>query len=204
MEKTIRVLIVEDSRDDALLLVRMIRQNGYEPMFKQVSTASEMTEALNKHIWDIVISDCSMPHFNGFESLKLLQKSAVDIPFIVVSGKIGEKTAAACMKAGAQDYISKDNLTRLVPVIERELQHARIKRELNEYKELISTNKARSEFLAGIGHEFRSLLTSIIGYTILLKEKIPGNLNKKQEVFIEKILTSSNHLLELINNVLDD
>lgn len=134
MDKQLRVLVVEDSEDDALLLIRELKKGGYQTEYEQIDTPEAMGEALDKSKWDVVISDYVMPHFSGLEALKLLKKKVLDIPFIIVSGKIGEDVAVDAMKAGAQDYIRKDNLTRLIPAIERELAEAdvRLKRKLAE------------------------------------------------------------------------
>jgi signal transduction histidine kinase/CheY-like chemotaxis protein len=330
MGKPLRVLIVEDSEDDAILLLRELKRGGYDPIFERVDTPAAMIEVLEKQTWDILISDYSMPHFSAPEALKLLHKSGLDIPFIILSGKIGEDTAVAAMKAGAHDYIMKDNMARLIPAIERELQEAKMRREhklaeealqeseaknrallnaipdmifrisrnctildfkkakdfdplispgkfinkklnelfpakvatqaeyflertlqtsdtqifeyqlesngrLNDHEarlvvcgenevlaivrniterkqaeelrleneELAYASKAKNEFLATVSHELRTPLTSIIGFSILLKEKKTGDLNEKQELFVGNILKSSEHLLNLISNILD-
>ena len=336
MGKPLRVLIVEDSEDDAILLLRELKRGGYDPIFERVDTPAAMIEVLEKQTWDILISDYSMPHFSAPEALKLLHKSGLDLPFIILSGKIGEDTAVAAMKAGAHDYIMKDNMARLIPAIERELQEVKMRREhklaeealqeseaknralldaipdmmfriskdctildfkaakdfdpfvppgeflnkklydvfpantninvaqqgayfiviertlqtgetqifeyqleengkLNDYEartvvsgedevllivrkiterkqaeelrleneELAHASKAKNEFLATVSHELRTPLTSIIGFSILLKEKKTGDLNEKQELFVGHILKSSEHLLNLISNILD-
>jgi PAS domain S-box-containing protein len=123
------VLIVEDSEDDALLLVRELRRGGYEPLFKRVETAAAMSAELKRREWDIVISDYVMPKFGGIEALRVLKDRGIDLPFIIISGKIGEETAVEAMKAGAHDYFMKDNLARLVPAIQRELEEAVVRRE---------------------------------------------------------------------------
>lgn len=129
MSTPLRVLIIEDSEDDALLVVRNLRRGGYDPTFERVETAEAMTAALNRQIWDILISDYSMPHFSAPAALKLLQESGIDLPFIIVSGVVGEETAVAAMKTGAHDYLIKGNLTRLVAAIERELNNAHVRQE---------------------------------------------------------------------------
>jgi PAS domain S-box-containing protein len=123
------VLIVEDSEDDTLLLVRELRRAGYEPVFQRIETAKAMSSELKRQEWDIIISDYVMPKFSGLEALKVLKDSGLDIPFIIISGKIGEETAVEAMKAGAHDYLMKDNLARLVPAIQRELKEALIRKE---------------------------------------------------------------------------
>ena len=126
----LRVLLVEDSEDDALLLLRALRRGGYETSYERVDNAADMEAALEGREWDLVISDHSMPTFNSSAALAMLRgKGFLDLPFIIVSGKIGEDTAVASMKAGANDYIMKDNLARLNTAIERELRDAEERRE---------------------------------------------------------------------------
>jgi PAS domain S-box-containing protein len=129
MNARLRVLIVEDSEDDAVLLLRELRRGGYEPIYKRVETAEAMCAELNRDEWDIIISDYVMPRLSGLDALRILKESGLDLPFIVVSGKIGEETAVEGMKAGAHDYITKGSLARLVPAIQRELKEAAIRQE---------------------------------------------------------------------------
>ena len=127
MPTPIRVLIVEDSEPDARLLVRELRHAEYEPAWKRVETPEAMREALERQSWDIILSDYKMPHFSGPAALRLLQEMGIDLPFIMVSGTIGEETAVEAMRAGAQDYLLKGNLTRLAPAIVRELREADVR-----------------------------------------------------------------------------
>jgi PAS domain S-box-containing protein len=124
MNLHLRVLIVEDSEDDMLLMLRELRRGGYILEFTRVDTPLAMLEALNKQSWDIVIADYTLPAFSAPEALELLQSQQQDLPFIIVSGTIGEEVAVAAMKSGAHDYIIKGNLTRLLPAVERELREA--------------------------------------------------------------------------------
>src|SRR5215218_4179860 len=136
MDAPLKVLLVEDSEDDALLLLRELRRGGYEPLCERVDTAAAMEAALEERAWDIVISDHSMPAFSSSAALELLRaKGFVDMPFIIVSGRIGEDVAVAAMKAGAHDYIMKDNLARLNTAIERELREAEGRRERRRAEE---------------------------------------------------------------------
>jgi PAS domain S-box-containing protein len=129
MSTSLRVLIVEDSEDDALLLERELQRGGYGTVSKRVETAKAMSAELKQQEYDVVISDYVMPRFSGLEALKVLKDSGLDLPFIVISGKIGEETAVEAMRAGAHDYIMKENLTRLVPAIQRELKEAAVRKE---------------------------------------------------------------------------
>ncbi len=128
MSLPLRVLIVEDSEDDAALLERELRRGGYDPVTKRVETAKSMSAELKRHDWDMVISDYVMPKFSGLEALNVLKDTGLDLPFIIISGKIGEDTAVDAMRAGAHDYIMKDKLTRLIPAIQRELKEATVRR----------------------------------------------------------------------------
>jgi PAS domain S-box-containing protein len=137
MGTPLRVLIVEDSEDDALLLVRVLRRSGYELTYERVDTEAAMNAALDKHAWDIIIADYTMPEFDGLAALAVMQRRGLDLPFIVVSGSIGEDIAVAAMKAGAHDYIMKGNLTRLVPAVERELREAEVRRARRRAEETL-------------------------------------------------------------------
>lgn len=137
MSQTIRVLIVEDSKEDAELLVRELTKGGYDPTVLVVDTAEKMNAALERNTWDIVFSDYSMPDFNGLRALELLRKNALDVPFIFVSGTIGEEVAVAGMKAGANDYLMKGNLKRLIPTIERELSQAKMRLDHRQSEEMV-------------------------------------------------------------------
>lgn len=128
MSRPIRVLLVEDSEADAALLLRELRENGYEPQWERVESAASMAAALDRQQWDIVVADYVLPGFSGPAALKLMQRRQMDLPFIIVSGHIDEDTAVASMKAGAHDYVMKDRLTRLAPAIERELNEAEMRR----------------------------------------------------------------------------
>ena len=129
MDIPLAVLIVEDSESDAQLIVRLLKKAGYELVYEQVETGEQMRAALGKRAWDIVISDYKLPQFDGRTALELLKETRLDIPFIVVSGTIGEERAVAMMKAGAHDYLMKGNLARLAPAVARELDQAEVRRE---------------------------------------------------------------------------
>jgi phosphoserine phosphatase RsbU/P len=130
----LNVLIVEDSEDDALLIVRELRRGGYEPAYQRVETAEAMKTALEKQSWDIVVSDYVMPGFNGLDALRILHETGTDMPFILVSGLIGEDKSVEVMKSGANDYIMKGNLSRLSPAVERELREAEIRSKRKQFE----------------------------------------------------------------------
>jgi len=134
----LNILLVEDSEDDALLLARELERGGFAPVCRRVETAPEFNEALAAGGWDVVIADYRLPSFNAMEALRLLQASKIDLPFLIVSGAIGEEVAVSAMKAGAHDYMLKHNLARLVPAVERELREARVRRERRLAQEAFS------------------------------------------------------------------
>lgn len=146
MEKSqLRILLVEDSVDDAELLVRLIKKGGYSVYYERIDTAKQMVEALTNKQWDVIISDYKMPGFSGIKALEIMNEFDMDIPFILVSGTIGEQLAVEAMRKGANDYLMKENLSRLVPAIERELKESKIRNnERKVQKEVIRLNRIYS------------------------------------------------------------
>ena len=124
MNKELRVLVIEDSENETFLLMRELEEAGYEPAYWQVDSARAMDSALEQQPWDIVVCDHSLPGFSSTEALDILRKRSADIPFIVLSEKNGEDTAVNMLKAGANDFVTKESRARLVPSIERELRDA--------------------------------------------------------------------------------
>jgi signal transduction histidine kinase len=171
MAKALRVLHVEDSERDAALLTRHLTRAGYELISKRVETPESMRAALEAQEWDVILCDYSMPHFNSLSALALLHEMALDIPFIIISGTIGESIAVEAMRLGANDYLMKDNLLRLAPTIERELQEAanrqarlRAEEELRGMtQQLLQAAKLATmgELAASIAHELNSPLATI-------------------------------------------
>jgi signal transduction histidine kinase len=209
MGKPLCVLIVEDSENDALLLLRELKRAGYEPVHERVYTALDMNTALEKQYWDVIISDFVMPQFSGLEALKLVQGKRLDIPFIITSGKISDDTAVISMKAGAADYIMKDNLTRLGPAIERELQEKLVRgerekasRALKEREEelriLRKIDQLKDEFIGLVSHELRTPLTVILGAlnTIMTEE---DRLSRKQ---IKQLIGDAYYEAETLSDIL--
>jgi diguanylate cyclase (GGDEF)-like protein/PAS domain S-box-containing protein len=145
VELPLAVLIVEDSERDVQLIIRLLRKTGYEIISEQVETAEQMRAALEKRRWDIVISDYNLPQFDGRAALDILKEKQWDIPFIVVSGAIGEETAVAMMKAGANDYLMKGNLARLAPAVTRELEQAQNRREHRLVEEKLAKAREYAE-----------------------------------------------------------
>lgn len=142
-QKPLKVLIVEDCESDEGLLVRLLERGGYATQHTRVETREEMTLALANNDWDMIIADFNMPAFDAPSALKVLQEADKDIPFIVVSGSIGEDAAVAMMKAGAHDYVMKDNLARLIPAVRRELAEAEVRRKNRQAEEALRQSEER-------------------------------------------------------------
>lgn len=132
MSDLLRVLIVEDSVNDTFFMVRELQRGGFNVEFERVETAASMQAALVDQSWDLIISDYAMPQFGGPAALALFRRLGLDIPFIVVSGAMGEELAVEMLKAGASNYVMKDRLNRLVPAVQHELQAVQERRIRNQ------------------------------------------------------------------------
>lgn len=143
MDKTLRALFVEDSEDDAMILQHALKKAGYEVFSERVDTSDSLVNALSAQNWDIIFSDFTMPCFNGLEALRIVREYNDDIPFIFVSGTIGEERAVSAIKQGANDYLIKGSFNRLEPAIETALEDARIKRENRVIKQALEETRER-------------------------------------------------------------
>src|SRR6186713_1814668 len=152
MGTPLNLLLIEDSPDDELLLKRELKQGGYDVTLCRVQTAEAMRAALLEHGWDAIISDYSMPEFDMPRALALLQELEIDLPFIIVSGTVGEEAAVQALKSGADDFMSKDRLTRLVPALVRAQRNAEGRRERRQ-------RERELEAIAGLANAMRNAET---------------------------------------------
>ena len=143
MSDALRILFIEDSEDDAELLLRMLRQGGFAPEARRVQTEDELNAALDAGRWDLVVADHSLPRLPSQRALEIVRGRDLDLPFLVVSGTIREQDAVDLMRSGASDYLLKDRLTRLVPAVRRELDEARLRREHRQAQAEIERAQAR-------------------------------------------------------------
>jgi len=154
MNKSLRVLLIEDSEDDTLLILRELRKGGYFPVHERAETESAMRSALSSQKWDIILSDYNLPEFCADEALSIFRESGIEAPFIIVSGTIGEEKAVQLMKGGANDYIMKNNLRRLVPAIERELKES----EDRKSRRLAEDSYRKSDFVVNASRDIMALI----------------------------------------------
>jgi signal transduction histidine kinase len=148
VKKPISLLMVEDSEQDALLVLEALRRGGYAPDPERVSNSRAFLKALDGRKWDLIIADYSVPGFGGMPALSLMRDRGIDLPFIIVSGTIGEDQAVAAMKSGAHDYLLKGNLLRLAPAVERELRDAGVRRERQRAEQELRDSRAQLRALA--------------------------------------------------------
>ena len=177
MAQPLRALIIEDSEEDCALLLRRLRQGGYDVSHQRVDTAEALQNLLREDEWDCVISDFSMPGFSGISALKIVREKDPDVPFIFVSGTIGEDVAVDAMRVGAQDYVLKGNLTRLLPAIRRELADAETRRDHRRAEQKLrqlEKFEAIGKLAGGIAHDFNNVIGAIMGWAELGVEEVPA------------------------------
>lgn len=172
MSHALRVLMVEDSPTDAKLIIHELRRTNRPIDFERVEDAASMRAALAQAPWDMVISDWSMPKFSGLAALGIVKEMGLDVPFLIVSGTVGEETAVEAMRAGAHDYVLKDRLARLAPAVERELRDIEARRE-------VGAALRRSE------QRFRRLFDSgLVGIAVA---DLHGNLHEANDAYLQLI-----------------
>lgn len=178
MDKVLDLLVVDDTEDDYNLLLRYLRKQGFAVNARRVDTPATLARAIAERAPEAVICDYSMPELTAPEAQQTLRKAGLDVPFIVCSGAIGEEAAVECMRAGAHDFIPKDRLQRLVPVLERELAEATNRAELRHTAaELRSSEKMRAlgQMAAGVSHDLRNLLHPMSLYVRLVERALDRN-----------------------------
>ena len=208
MDLPLRALIIEDSASDAALEVRALDAAGYEVTHVVVETASEMRAALAEQTFDIILADHSLHQFAAPSAIAYLKESGLDVPFVLVSGSIGEESAVEMMKAGAYDYVLKDKLSRLPFAVEHALQDADDRRKLLQAAEILRQNQqhqlqVRDQFLSRMSHELRSPLAPIHQFVTILLDGLAGDLSAEQRDYLMIVLRNVNSLRTMISDLLE-
>src|SRR5258708_2191388 len=178
LSNPIHVLVLEDSMEDAALVVRQLQVEGYDPTYERVETAAALRAALTRQSWDVILADYSLPSFSALDALALMQALKLDLPFIILSGTVSEVRAVSAVKAGAHDFMTKGNWARLGPAIARELREAEVRRQRQRAETALAANERRFRALIEHSADAISLLdadrrliyaspatTRILGYT---------------------------------------
>ena len=211
MASSLRVLIVEDSEDDAQVLLRELGRGGYEVEHERVETRPAMQAALSQDSWDLVLCDYTLPRFSASDALKTLQESELDLPFIVISGTIGEESAVEMLKAGAHDFIVKGRYARLLPAIDRQLKDAetrRLQRRAEAERQALvgrleGINAEIERFTYIAFHDLRAPLVTIKGFTGALKQDLEAGRQTQIWRDIERIETAANTMDKILSDLLE-
>jgi len=196
MSKHINILIVEDNPDDAELLVLELERGGFNVDFERVDTPESFSKALTQQHWDLIFSDHTMPRFSSLHALNFRNQSGLDIPFIILSGTMGEDMAVEAMRSGASDYFVKGGFTRLVSAVNRELQEAQ-QRAYGRQSEW-----ELEHFVASLTHDLRTPILAESRILELLAQGTFDPLTDAQAEVINELVRSNQFVQHMVQNIL--
>jgi signal transduction histidine kinase len=221
----LRALVFEDHREDIEICLYTLRAAGFDVTADVVATLEEFGKQMRSESYDVILSDYRMPSATGMDAFEVMKAQGEQIPFILVTGSLGDEKAVECLKEGVSDYVLKDRLIRLPSAIERALEEKRLRQERARAEEALrnsdeqlrlrnqeleeqnhraeAASRLKTAFLANMSHELRSPLNGIIGFSELIHDGRMGPLTESQQECMGRILNSARHLLRLINDVLD-
>jgi len=221
----LRALVFEDREEDSELSLYTLRSAGFEVVADVAQALGDFERLLCAGSYDIILSDYTLPDATGMDAFEALERAGRRIPFILVTGCLGEEKAVECLQRGVSDYVLKDRLARLPSAVARVLEEQQLRQERTRAEEALreseeqlrlrnqeleeqnrrveAASRMKSEFLANMSHELRSPLNGIIGFTQLLCDGKVGPIDDAEKECLERVLKSSNHLLHLINDLLD-
>ena len=219
------ILVFEDQEEDFELSLYTLRSAGFDVTADVVITLEDFEKRLRAGSYDVILSDYTLPHATGMDAFEIAKTLGSEIPFILVTGFLGDEKAVECLKQGVSDYVLKDRLARLPSAVRRALQEKSLRwertlaeealrqseeklrqrnRELEEQNRRVeAASRAKSEFLANMSHELRSPLNGIIGFSEMICDAKVGPVTEQQAECLNRILSCARHLLRIINDVLD-
>ncbi len=214
----LRVLVVENSPDDAELMIDQLQQAGFDVSFERVETSEEMARSLRENQWDVIVSDFMMPGFTGLNALEIARQFDADIPFIIASGSIGEDIAVQAMRAGAHDYLMKDRMARLGEAVRRELHESHMRRDRKQMElenrrqsqelrlraeQLARSNAELEKFAYLAAHDLQEPLRMVTAFAELLVKRYYQKLDPDADSLLRFIQTGVNRMEMLIAGLLE-
>jgi signal transduction histidine kinase len=214
LTRHLKALIVDDSADDSRLMVREFERDGFTVTHERVETPEALKAALEREKWDVLLSDYTMPLFSGMSALQITRASGLDLPFLFVSGTMGEEVAVEAMKAGANDYIVKTRLRLLAGAVERELREAERRREHEQFKrsaaierekafaKVKKANAALQQFAYIASHDLQEPLRAVSGCVQILQRRYAGKMDEQAEPLIQMIVDGAARMKDMIAGLL--